>query len=81
MGRTGPMSFTLNYNTGTQADRIEVFYQGRRLYNTGLIGDNVNEGNGSKRIAVPAGIDNYVTVKVTGPDSGTRWEYTVYCPS
>ncbi|HMS76568.1 hypothetical protein [Gordonia sp. (in: high G+C Gram-positive bacteria)] len=81
MGRRGPFSFTIVYDTVNIPDRIEVFYQGRRLYNTGLIGDNVNEGNGSKRIAVPAGIDNYVTVKVTGPDSGTRWEYTVYCPS
>ncbi|GAB05747.1 hypothetical protein M2359_000379 [Gordonia amarae] len=81
MGRRGPFSFTIVYDTETQPDRIQVFYQGRQLYNTGMIGDRINEGNGSKRIRVPAGGQNFVTVKVTGPEQGTHWSYTVHCPS
>lgn len=81
MGRRGPFGFTIVYDTLNQPDRIQVYYQGRQVYNTGLIGDRINEGNGSKRIQVPAGADNFVTVKVTGPEEGTRWDYTVYCPS
>ncbi|HMS76569.1 hypothetical protein [Gordonia sp. (in: high G+C Gram-positive bacteria)] len=74
MGRTGPMSFTLNYNTGTQADRIEVFYHGKVRADTGPV-----TGTGSKHVTVPAGTNTYVTVKVTGPVGGS-WNYTVQCP-
>ncbi len=80
-GRAGPTDFTLLYDTENIPDRIETFYQGRRIHDTGYIGDNINAGNGSARIAVPRGADDFVTVKVTGPDSGTVWHYTVYCPS
>ena len=81
MGRGGPYTFTIVYDTENIPDQIEVFYQGRRLYDTGMIGDNINEGNGSKQIRVPSGTQNYVTVKVTGPDSDTHWSYTVNCPA
>lgn len=76
MGRKGPMSFTLNYNTGSKADKIEVFYQGKVVGATGYV-----TGAGSKQINVKAaGTNDYVTVKVTGAVGGS-WNYTVTCPS
>lgn len=80
LGRTGPTSFKLSYETYNIPDTIEVFYEGKSIYNTGPVGDNINEGTGSAVINVPAGRDTAVTVKVTGPN-GTDWDYTVNCPS
>ena len=73
MGRTGPMSFTLNYNTGTQADRIEVFTTAR------CVPTPVLSREPAANVTVPAGTNTYVTVKVTGPVGGS-WNYTVQCP-
>lgn len=75
MGRAGPMSFTLDYNTGTQADKIEVFYHGKVRAATGYV-----TGAGSRQVTVPAGTNDYVTVKVTGPVGGS-WNYTITCPA
>ncbi|MFF0706678.1 MULTISPECIES: hypothetical protein [Gordonia] len=80
IGRTGPTSFTLNYDTRIQPDKIDVYYQGRLIRSTGYVGDRINKGKGSVVVNVPPGIANYVTVKVTGPESGTVWDYTVNCP-
>ncbi|WP_244176108.1 hypothetical protein [Gordonia lacunae] len=80
LGRPGPTRFTLRYDTLDQADEIRVFYQGRLIHNTGYVGDNRNEGAGSARVVVPRGTESSVVVRVTGPEEGTRWEYTVYCP-
>ena len=80
LGRTGPTSFTLAYDTRIQPDKIDVYYQGRLIRSTGYVGDRINKGKGSVVVDVPPGIANYVTVKVTGPESGTVWDYTVNCP-
>ena len=80
LGRTGPTAFTLKYETYDQPDKIQVYYQGRVIADTGLVGDNINQGTGSIRVGVPAGLQNFVTVKVTGPEQGTLWDYTVFCP-
>ena len=80
MGRRGPFSFTIVYD-GEHSLTGSGLLPGSASVQHGPDRPTTSTGNGSKRIAVPAGIDNYVTVKVTGPDSGTRWEYTVYCPS
>ncbi|MXP20131.1 hypothetical protein GIY30_01940 [Gordonia sp. HNM0687] len=81
LGRTGPTAFTLDYETVNQPDEIKVFYQGRLVHNTGYVGDNLNEGTGSARVTLPPGAQNYVVVRVTGPEEGTVWEYTVHCPT
>ncbi|GAA1482834.1 hypothetical protein GCM10009624_32740 [Gordonia sinesedis] len=80
MGRRGPMSFRLDYETYNIPDRIEVIYQGRVVANTGYVGDDINQGTGSIVVRVPAGTSTSVTVRVTGP-SGTDWKYTLRCPS
>lgn len=79
LGRGGPTSFVLRFETYDVPDQIEVFYEGALLHNTGYIGDNVNEGTGSAVINVPAGNATSVLVRVTGL-SGTDWDYTVHCP-
>lgn len=80
LGRSGPTSFVLSYETENVPDLIEVFYEGALLHSTGWIGDNINEGTGSVRIAVPPGASTTVTVRVNG-GSDTVWEYAVGCPS
>lgn len=35
LGRTGPTSFTLAYDTRIQPDKIDVYYQGRLIRSTG----------------------------------------------
>lgn len=80
LGRNGPTAFTLDYETVNQPDRIQVFYQGRLIQDTGYVGDNINEGTGSVRVVVPPGVQSEVVVTVTGPEDGTVWRYTVRCP-
>ncbi|GCE38842.1 hypothetical protein Rhow_002366 [Rhodococcus wratislaviensis] len=79
LGRGGPTSFVLSYETYSVPDQIEVFYQGALIHSTGYIGDNINEGTGSAVINVPAGSETSVLVRVTGPND-TDWDYTVHCP-
>lgn len=80
IGRTGPTSFVLSYETYAIPDLIEVFYQGALIRSTGYVGDNINQGTGSVVVNVPAGTATSVTVRVTGPNN-TDWDYTVHCPS
>ncbi|PXX63316.1 hypothetical protein DFR70_106379 [Nocardia tenerifensis] len=79
LGRPGPTSFVLSYETFNIPDQIEVFYQGTRVHNTGYIGDDINEGTGSATITLPPGTATTILVRVTGP-GGTDWNYTVHCP-
>ncbi|CAN5344707.1 hypothetical protein BH09ACT9_BH09ACT9_30850 [soil metagenome] len=79
LGRGGPTSFVLGYETENVPDLIEVYYEGRLIHSTGYIGDNINEGTGSAVVNVPAGGASSVLVRVTGPDH-TEWSYTVRCP-
>ncbi|KQU49527.1 hypothetical protein ASG84_05215 [Rhodococcus sp. Leaf278] len=78
LGRTGPTSFVLSYDTVDVPDQIEVFYQGALIHNTGYVGGS--NGVGSVVVAVPAGTATAVLVRVTGP-VGTVWTYTVGCPA
>lgn len=80
LGETGPTAFLLEWETFNIPDQIEVLYEGGVIYDTGLIGDNINEGTGSDTINVPAGTSTQVVVRVTGPDAGTAWQYRVNCP-
>ena len=60
-------------------DQFEVLYEGNLIFDTGVVGDNINEGTGSSTVNVPAGSATTVTVRVTGPN-GTGWDYRVNCP-
>ncbi|MBH0779284.1 hypothetical protein IT779_23730 [Nocardia sp. NEAU-351] len=80
IGRSGPTSFVLSYETYAIPDLIEVFYEGSLVRSTGYVGDNINQGTGSVVVNLPAGAATSVTVRVTGPNS-TDWDYTVHCPS
>ncbi|MFD3744800.1 hypothetical protein [Nocardia sp. NPDC058633] len=80
LGVTGPTSFVLTYETLNIPDRIQVFYEGGQVLDTGYVGDNANQGTGSRVVSLPAGSLSTVSVRVTGPND-TQWEYTVNCPS
>ncbi|CAM3076800.1 hypothetical protein [Skermania piniformis] len=81
IGRSGPTSFLLRWNTYYVLDRISVFYEGREIADTGLIGNanNPPNGIGSIYVVVPPGRDSFVDVQVDG-GTDTDWEYTVNCP-
>ncbi|SNT17289.1 hypothetical protein [Rhodococcoides kyotonense] len=79
LGRSGPLSFGISWETYDIPDVIDVFYQGALVFTTGSIGDNINEGTGGTVINLPPGTDTSVLVKVTGP-GGTDWDYNVGCP-
>lgn len=79
LGRSGPTSFVLDYETYNIPDSIEVIYENRVIFGTGFIGDNINEGTGTAVVNVPAGGASTVLVRVIGRDN-THWEYTVNCP-
>lgn len=79
LGRSGPATFQIRWETYSIPDVIEVFYQGAFVFGTGPVGDDINEGTGSAVISLPPGTDTNVLVKVTGP-GGTEWDYTVGCP-
>lgn len=71
----GPV--TLDYDTQTVPDRIEVRYRGRVIASTpGMV-------SGRGRIGFdwrPQGNDHVVEVVVIGPFSNTRWRYRLNCP-
>ncbi|MFC3961761.1 hypothetical protein [Nocardia jiangsuensis] len=79
LGRSGPTSFVLAYETENVPDLIDVFYEGTPVYSTGWVGDDLNQGTGSAVVTLPAGAATSVTVRVTG-GVGTVWEYVVNCP-
>ncbi|MBP0462756.1 hypothetical protein J5Y09_02425, partial [Roseomonas sp. PWR1] len=72
----GPVS--LDYDTQTVPDRIEVRYRGRVIASTpGMV-------SGRGRIGFdwqPQGNDYVVEVVVIGPFSNTRWRYRLNCPN
>lgn len=80
MGRGGPYSFPLDYETEYVPDDIQVQYQGRTIADTGWVGDQTNEGTGTMRVNVPAGTSDSVLVRVDG-GTHTDWSYTVHCPN
>ena len=76
-------------------DMLEIFYMGSRVWSTHQITPNENGfvgGNLDKKLGYPVenkwgafdyiyNVDDYVTVRVTGKDNGTVWDYTLYCPN
>ncbi len=82
LGRSGPASFVLSYETYSVPDDIQVFYEGALVYDTGFVGDNnaPGQGTGSVMVNLPAGSASTVLVRVIG-GIDTRWDYTVHCPS
>ncbi|GAA1459382.1 hypothetical protein [Williamsia maris] len=82
LGKAGPTAFVLAYDTQTVPDRIEVFYQGGRVADTGFVGDaNASgQGTGSVTVRLPRGVATSVLVRVTG-GTDTVWGYTVSCPA
>lgn len=56
------------------------FGEGAQVTDTGYIGDEINEGNGSMVVNLPPGSATSVLVRVSGLDD-TYWTYTVHCPS
>lgn len=82
LGKRGPTSFLLVWDTENVPDKIDVLYQGKEIFTTNWVGNNIRSGNGkgSATISVPRGTDDFVDVVVHG-GTRTHWTYTVHCPS
>jgi hypothetical protein len=79
IGRSGPTSFVLSWDTESIPDEIVVIYEGVPIANTGYVGGQLGTQTGAINVNVPAGTASSVSVRVTGPN-GTDWAYTVHCP-
>ncbi|NMN95094.1 hypothetical protein FGL95_08605 [Nocardiaceae bacterium YC2-7] len=79
IGRSGPTSFDLSWDTEDVPDDIVVIYEGVPIADTGYVGGQKGTETGVISVNVPPGGASTVTVRVTGP-SGTLWAYTVHCP-
>ena len=69
-------TFQLNRDAYSVPDRFEVFYEGRLIFDSGVV-----SGQQTHTITYGPGRDTSVTVRVTGDQSGTQWQYTVSCPT
>ena len=53
LGVAGPTSFLFEWETLSQPDQLQVFYEGVEIYDTGLVGDNINGGPDRRRSMSP----------------------------
>jgi len=81
---------TISYNMDEQPDKLEVFYEGKRVCSTldipgndnGFVGGGNSAGSsGTLTFCYRPNNDRHCTIKVTGPTSGTTWRYTLHCPT
>jgi hypothetical protein len=76
MGRTSA-TFQFDWNTYSQQDQIQVYYEGRSIYDTTCI------GSANTQLISYSGTTTVIQVVVTpncAGGSGTAWDYTVHCP-
>jgi hypothetical protein len=80
---------TINYNMKDVPDKLEVFYENKRVCSTFDIKRNNKGYVGGKNSAgccnsisfyYPSIGDNFCTVIITGGGSTTEWFYTLRCP-
>ena len=80
---------TINYNMKDVPDKLEVFYENKRVCSTfdisrndkGYVGGSNSAGCcNSISFYYPTTGDNFCTVIVTGGGSTTEWFYTLGCP-
>jgi hypothetical protein len=79
LGRTSG-TFAFSYQAFSVPDRFEVFHEGNRLLDTGLVPRPGSPGAATVNLTY-SGASTTVTVIVTGSQPGTAWNYTVACPT
>jgi len=71
-------TFIFDYISVNIPDRFEMFYEGRKIFDTGFISTSF----GRETVNFGPGTAKTITVKVTGnSDPETYWWYKVRCPS
>jgi hypothetical protein len=75
LGATGG-TFTFTYNAFQIPDQFEIFYEGAQIFTTG----SPVSGSNTVQVTYGPGTSTTIEVVVTGPE-GTRWNYTVFCPT
>lgn len=86
LGRTGPTSFVLTYDTINVPDKVAVYAPGGApMWRTYDVPGNVDgyvstHGNVDQLINVPAGVSTAI-VEVTADKSNTQWSFTAHCPA
>ena len=72
-------TFNFQYEAFVEPDRFQMIYEGRTLLDTGLV-PRPGVPSGDTVSLTYSGASRAVTVIVTGPATGTVWNYTVGCP-
>jgi hypothetical protein len=75
MGQTSG-SVTLYYDMYDIPDEIEVFYEGQKIYWSGGLVQRSNTVN----LSFGPGKSQLVVVRISAPESGTAWEFSLSCP-
>lgn len=79
---------TLEFYPQDRPDKIEVFYEGRKIATSfdcnnnqnGFIGGDFGSSTCFLRFHFRFHRDSFVKVIVTAPDSGTFWQFKISCP-
>lgn len=83
-----PGTVRIQYDMQNIPDKLEVFYEGKRVTSThetpynidGFVGENLQSGCcGILEFNYKPNKDDYCTIQVTGPDK-TVWDYQINCP-
>ena len=81
----------IDYDMRSIPDKMEVFYNSKRVTSTfevarnqnGFVGNDISPSQNQVDLCFeydPSGGPTYCTVKMTATTSGTSWSYEVYCP-
>jgi hypothetical protein len=79
---------TLEFYPDDQPDKIEVFYEGRKIATSfdcnnnqsGFVGGKYGSSTCFLRFNFRFNRDSFVKVIVTAPETGTIWQYKMSCP-
>jgi len=79
----------IKYDMKNMPDKLEVFYEKKRIASTfqvhgnvdGFVGgDNPSGADGTLIFDYAHHIDGFIEIVVTAPGAGTSWNYHVSCP-
>lgn len=70
-------TFQFDYDTYSIKDKIEILYEGQKIFDTGCVGKS--ESQSLKYEGTTSKIDVIVSPNCSG-QSGTQWNFAVHCP-
>ncbi|MBI4772683.1 MAG: hypothetical protein HY788_00645 [Deltaproteobacteria bacterium] len=71
--------FWFDYETYDQEDRITIWYEGKKKFDSGCVGTNGNRSTQVLYSGSSTQVEVFVEPNCAG-GTGTKWKFTVYCP-